>query len=168
VLDADILVDRDFLARNLRRLRAGEHVAHIPYRDCYSLDGPATARAVRERCEQGHPDVPAEVLRALVLRDPPGGCLWTSRTTFDAVGGYDERYVGWGGEDDDMWARFTAAGPVRRYDDQFLHLHHPRPTMVLDGGEPINAHLKLGTWVRDHGYGRLDGPSSPPDGAGAA
>jgi hypothetical protein len=164
VIDADILVDRDFLARNLDRLQTGEQIAHIPYRLCYSLDAPATSRAVRERCEHGRADVSVDVLRALVLRDPPGGCLWTFRKTFDTVGGYDERYLGWGGEDDDMWARLTAAGPVRRHDDLFLHLAHPRPVMVVDG-RPINGHLKLGTWARDHGYGLLDGPSTPSDAA---
>jgi hypothetical protein len=158
VLDADILVDRNFLARNLRRSHEDPAAAHIPYRDCFSLDEPSTDRALRDRLRRGDDDVTADVLRALVLRDPPGGCLWTTRATYDAVGGYDERYVGWGGEDDDMWARLGAAGPVRRYDDQFLHLSHPRPVMTVDG-QPINGEREFGTWVRDHGWGSLDGPS---------
>jgi hypothetical protein len=59
-----------------------------------------------------------------------GGIL-LDRATFDAVGGYCTRYVGWGCEDDDLIAKLGARAPVlrgwrvaRRL--TCLHLEHPR------------------------------------------
>ena len=34
-----------------------------------------------------------------------GGSLAVSRTAFEAIGGFDERFIGWGGEDDEFWDR---------------------------------------------------------------
>ncbi|MFH9402316.1 glycosyltransferase [Streptomyces sp. NPDC017638] len=153
VLDADILVDRHFVARNTARLADGGHGAHLPFRWSLSLDGPSTARAIGLRTEAGAADVPGSVLRGLLLREPPGGCVWVRSDVFHAVGGFDERYEGWGGEDDDVVARLAAAAPLRRYDDALLHLDHPRPEMTRDDGRPFNAHIEPLSWSPGHGYG---------------
>ncbi len=34
-----------------------------------------------------------------------GGSLAMTRTAFLAIGGYDESFVGWGGEDNEFWER---------------------------------------------------------------
>ncbi|HEX6352619.1 galactosyltransferase-related protein [Actinophytocola sp.] len=158
VFDADILADREFVARNRERLLADPYAAHLPYVDMFSLDAAASHRAIRDRIAAGEPDVPFDVLRGLLLKRPPGACLWLTRDAFDRVGGLDERYAGWGGEDDDMLARLELLGPVPRHTDAFLHLDHPRPRMVNDSGAPFNAHLEPLSWRADHGYGRLSGP----------
>jgi hypothetical protein len=159
VLDADILPDRDFVARNVTRLRDGEYDAHLPFEILTAMDAPASSRAIRSRCAAGLPDVPAEEIRALLLRDVPGACLWIRREFYERLGGLDERFQGWGGEDDDFLARMQAGGRVRRYDDRLLHLAHPRPAMVDAQGRPFNAHLKPLTWTAAEGFGRLSGPS---------
>ncbi|MGW0563130.1 glycosyltransferase [Streptomyces sp. NPDC003016] len=153
VLDADILVDRFFVARNTARLRDGGHGTHLPYRWSLSLDAPSTLRAIALRNDDGAADVPASVLRGLLLREPPGGCVWLRTDVFHAVGGFDERYEGWGGEDDDVVARLSAAASLRRYDDALLHLDHPRPEMTRDDGAPFNAHVEPMSWTPAHGYG---------------
>jgi hypothetical protein len=96
-------------------------------------------------------------VRALVLKRPKGACMWITRDAFDRVGGMDERYVGWGGEDDDLVARLELHAPVRRFTDPFLHLDHPRPPMVNDGGKPFNAHVEPLSWRVEYGYGQLSG-----------
>ncbi|MFD6431250.1 galactosyltransferase-related protein [Streptomyces venezuelae] len=153
VLDADILVDRHFVARNTARLRDGGHGTHLPFRWSLSLDAPSTLRAIGLRNDEGAADVPASVLRGLLLREPPGGCVWLRADVFHAVGGFDERYEGWGGEDDDVVARLGAAAPLHRYEDALLHLDHPRPEMTREDGEPFNAHIEPGSWTGEHGYG---------------
>ena len=158
LFDADILPDREFVERNRERLLTGRYAVHLPYVDMFSLDAAASHRAIRDRVAGGDPDVPLEVLRALVLKGPPGACMWSTREAFDRVGGMDERYSGWGGEDDDMMARLEALDPVERFEDPFLHLDHPRPKMVKDDGLPFNAHLEPLSWRVDYGYGRLAGP----------
>lgn len=56
-----------------------------------------------------------------------GGIVIFSRDAFERVGGWDEEFVGWGGEDDMMTFKVEAAGlkaaslPFRCY-----HLWHPR------------------------------------------
>lgn len=153
VLDADILVDRAFVTRNLDRLRNGSHGTHLPFRWSLSLDEPSTRRAIAARVRAGRPDVPDAALRGLLLREAPGGCVWIRSEVFHAVGGFDERYEGWGGEDDDVIARLDRAAGVARFDDHLLHLNHPRPDMTRDGTTPFNAHLKPMSWTADHGYG---------------
>ncbi|GAA1965077.1 glycosyltransferase [Kitasatospora viridis] len=155
VLDADILVERDFVERNLRRLREGAHGAHLPFRWSLSLDEASTRRAIARRTRAGAAEVPGSVLRGLLLREPPGGCVWVRSAVFHAVGGFDERYEGWGGEDDDVVARLDRAAGVARFDDELLHLDHPRPAMTRDTGVPFNAHLEPLSWTPEHGYGDL-------------
>ena len=75
-----------------------------------------------------------------------GGAL-VRRTTFDAVGGYSARYVGWGGEDDDLIAKLEGRfGVVRAWKDapqlSCLHFEHPRVHTVavnVDGNRAILA-----------------------------
>ncbi|MFI9721891.1 galactosyltransferase-related protein [Streptomyces sp. NPDC052396] len=149
VLDADILVDRSFVRRNTGRIAGGGHGTHLPFRWSLSLDESSTLGALRIRAE--HADVPYEALRGLLLREPPGGCVWTRTEIFDKVGGFDERYEGWGGEDDDVIARLSGAAPVVRFEDPLLHLNHPRPQMTREG-QPFNAHIEPLSWAPER-YG---------------
>jgi hypothetical protein len=156
VLDADILPNRGFVRRNLHRMRTGRHIAHLPFHRFLSLDAPSSALAIRRRCGELAAEVRADELRGLLLRDVPGGCLWVRTEVFHAVGGMDERFEGWGGEDDDIVQRLGRLEPVIRFPDQILHLHHPRPVMVNPAGEPFNAHLEPYAWSAAQPYGRLD------------
>ncbi|MGI5530385.1 glycosyltransferase family 2 protein [Streptomyces syringium] len=152
VLDADILVDRSFVRRNVDRIATGAHGTHLPFRWSLSLDEPSSLRAIHARTAAGLPDVPESTLRGLLLREPPGGCVWVRTEVFHGVGGFDERYEGWGGEDDDVIARLTAAAGVVRFEDPLLHLNHPRPRMTRDG-VPFNAHIEPLSWTAEAGYG---------------
>lgn len=54
------------------------------------------------------------------------GCLVMSREAFLSVGGYDERFVGWGYEDNAFrFAMDTLVGPHVRVDSYACHLWHP-------------------------------------------
>jgi hypothetical protein len=159
VLDADILVERSFLRINADRLRGG-HDAHLPYRHMYCLDEPSSDHAISVRLGlgrawQGQAD-PAG-LRGLLLRDTPGACLWARTSALGQIGGFDERFAGWGGEDDDVVARLRQRGDLIRYDDQLLHLSHPRPPMLRADGALFNAHLadahRTDAWTGADGFG---------------
>ena len=152
MLDADVLCARSFVADNAARLATGTHGAHLPYRWFLSLDGPSTDLAIRTRVAQRAADVPPDGLRGLLLREPPGGVVWTTLEAYDHIGGMDERYEGWGGEDDDFVARLGRAVKLVRFDDAVLHLDHPRPPMLRDG-QRFNAHIEPGSWRPITGYG---------------
>ena len=130
ILDADMIVDRYFLSRNVRRLLGGPHGGHLPFRWSLSLDGPASHTAVRRRIWDGALHVPFRELRGHLLRDPPGGSLWLYSEVFHRVRGYDERYEGWGG---DFLALLSRTTTINRFTDPMLHLHHERPREIRDG-----------------------------------
>ena len=67
-------------------------------------------------------------------RDPEtwGTCL-CPRPVFEKLGGYDDVYRGWGGEDADLYRRLLAAGlPERNFPSEFLQaIHHDDALRVL-------------------------------------
>ncbi|WP_273651138.1 glycosyltransferase [Cellulomonas fimi] len=162
VLDADVLVDRGFVRRNVGRFRARGAQAHLPFRDALCLDAASSHRAARERVVLGRPGVPLDVLRGAVLRRPPGHCVWVRRGLFDRVGGFDERFEGWGGEDLDFVFRLDVVGSVDRYDDPLLHLYHERPLTQVDGRR-FYAGRRLLSWSPQGPVGQLAGPATSSD-----
>jgi hypothetical protein len=52
------------------------------------------------------------------------GCVAIRRECFDALGGFDEAYVGWGYEDLDFARRAGARWPLRRVSGPLFHLWH--------------------------------------------
>jgi hypothetical protein len=78
------------------------------------------------------------------------------RSVFERIGGMDERYEGWGGEDHDFVYRFDIAAPFDSYDDRLLHLTHPEASVLNDDGTLINAHIPPLSWKPAEPIGRLD------------
>ncbi|HEX4724619.1 MAG TPA: galactosyltransferase-related protein [Pseudonocardiaceae bacterium] len=159
LLDADILTDREFLERNHARFADADNDAHLPHTEMLSLDRASSDWAIARRCVAGTASAPPAGLHGLLLRDVPGACLWTRPEIFHRISGFDERYQGWGGEDEDMLFRTTSAGSVIQYDDMFLHLAHRRPAMHRADGKPFNGHIDVGSWTGDRGYGDPTGPA---------
>ena len=145
ILDGDVLVDRDFLRRNAARFTRRGQQAHLPYRDALCLDADSSSRAIRARVLAGHERAEESELRGVKLRRPPGHCVWVRRSLFDRVGGMDERFVGWGGEDLDFVFRLDVVGAVDRFDDPLLHLDHDRP-QTQEGGRRFYAGRTLLSW----------------------
>ena len=54
-----------------------------------------------------------------------GGSLAVNRTTYFEIGGYDEEFVGWGGEDCDFWDRAMTRKLYPYAPLPFIHLWHP-------------------------------------------
>jgi GT2 family glycosyltransferase len=162
VLDADVLVDRDFVARNQARFRARGAQAHLPYRDALCLDEPSSSRAVAARVLEGAPEASPDQLRGVFLRRPPGHCVWVRRGLFDRVGGFDERFEGWGGEDLDFVFRLDVVGAVDRYSDPLLHLFHDRP-QTQENGRRFYAGRRLLSWRPTGPIGQLGGPAASSD-----
>lgn len=112
------------------------------------MDDASTTAAIDLRCCARRSDVPIEELRAYVLREPPCACLWTAYEISHRIGGIDERFVGWGGENNDIVARLQAAGPFARFDDPLLHLYYGRPALRRNG-QPLNPAKQPTTWTMD-------------------
>ncbi|MFJ7241172.1 glycosyltransferase family 2 protein [Streptomyces olivaceus] len=154
ILDADALVDRDFVARNAARFQRPGVMGHLSYRDMWCLDETSTSWAVDQRLWRGAGQVAPDGLRAFVLRRPPGCCVWVRTSAFHRIGGMDERFEGWGGEDNDFAYRMDTHSAFDHYHDPLLHMYHPSSAVLRQDGELVNAHIPALSW----------GPSATPVG----
>lgn len=90
-------------------------------------------------------------LRKLVMRS---GNASVSRAAFEKVNGFDEAFVGWGCEDDDLALRLLLAGEWCRsalLAARALHMHHAREPLVDRGGRqvsPNHRYHKRRRWRR--------------------
>jgi MFS family permease len=156
VLDADVLVDRDFIARNAARFNRPGTMGHLSYRDMWCLDETSTAWAIDQRLRHRTAGIDTDGLRAFVLRRPPGCCVWVRTTAFHRIGGMDERFEGWGGEDNDFAYRMDTNSAFDSYGDLLLHMNHPSSAVLRDDGELINAHIPMLTWRADAEIGDIN------------
>ncbi len=109
-------------------------------------------------------------LHKLKLTNQPrlrGGVCAINRNDFEKINGYDEKFIGWGAEDDDIGRRLYKTGvegfnPF--YDEYAIHLFHERATIENEGvKEQANynyyqkkkAEIKAGNYRAEFG---LDNP----------
>jgi hypothetical protein len=149
ILDADVLPDRDFIARNAARFRRPGRMGHLTYRDMWCLDQHCTSWAIDQRVRRGAPEVSADGLRVFALRRPPGCCVWVRAGAYHRIGGMDERFEAWGGEDNDFAQRLDLNAAFDIYDDVLLHMHHPSTAALRADGEILNAHIPPLSWRPD-------------------
>jgi N-acetylglucosaminyl-diphospho-decaprenol L-rhamnosyltransferase len=112
-----------------------------------------------------HPARPAPP-PGLITRDPDGHDLFWSlsfavgRAVWDAGGGFDERYVGYGGEDTDFAHRAARAGAGLAWVGaaRAFHQHHPVSSPPVEHVDDIvrNAGIFHDTWGRWPMGGWLD------------
>jgi hypothetical protein len=154
ILDADVLVDREFVERNAARFRRPGTGGHLTYRNMLCLDAPATSRAIRERLHRREGQASPDHFRGFLLRRPPGCCVWVRSAAFSRIGGMDERYEGWGGEDYDFLHRLDLDTPLDSYDDWLLHMQHPPSAFIREDGGL--ADIPPLSWQPAQPIGRLD------------
>ena len=129
-----VLADGDSFVADLtpavRLVREGEAWV-VPHRMVYRL-GRGPSRDVMDGAEP----VPrrAGCDRRPYAGPPGGGIVVLTRDTYDAVGGIDPRYLGWGGEDVSFgWALRTLVGHECRLEAPLFHLWHPHAAPMLRG-----------------------------------
>ncbi|WP_244815107.1 galactosyltransferase-related protein [Caballeronia sp. Lep1P3] len=64
----------------------------------------------------------------VLYENTPGAIVLIKRSEYRRVGGYDPRFIGWGGEDDDLLTRASRLGvrwhSLRETQASLFHLHH--------------------------------------------
>ncbi|MFG2226732.1 glycosyltransferase [Streptomyces sp. NPDC048644] len=155
VLDADILVDADFVARALERFDVPGTQAHWPFQDMLFLDEKSSEMAIHARSIEHGSSVNHDLMRGVYMRRPPGGCIWLRNGLFRRIGGMDERFEGWGGEDQDFEWRVDRYGTLDRHADPIVHLNHPRSPYRADDGTPFFQDISFCSWPCDSEIGNL-------------
>ncbi len=139
IVDADGYLPADavlYCADEIRNARKrGRALWFIPYRKFYRLSNEATLRLLSSdtRTPYVYPEVvsPSDVLN-LEDANPDIAHRYGAliqilpREAFEQVGGWDERFCGWGGEDHAaMRATDTLYGPHKTLPGRVFHLWHP-------------------------------------------
>lgn len=153
-LDGDCIIPPDFLALCLKKIREGVVTGSL----CQSLTEDITSRITTGSVENGscfdlsrrdrNIRLVIQEFKSLfysVVRHPTkpklfGGNMIITRKDYERVNGYDERFQGWGCEDDDLRIRLRRRGIVLRPiigSPRTCHLWHPagetRPTVWKEG-----------------------------------
>lgn len=107
----------------------------VPHGRVYRLNQRAT-----ELLYAGEPLRRGHTAREPYMGPAGGGILALTRAAYLEVGGVDERFRGWGGEDVSLaWALETLVGPYRRIGAPLHHLWHPHPAPNLRGSPESEA-----------------------------
>jgi glycosyltransferase involved in cell wall biosynthesis len=126
LIDADLLVSPDFLARGLDQFEKGRR-ALLPYSEVLYLDAKSTAEAIRNYLAAPSRQLEANGYRGRLFSTSQGGCIWVDSTLYREIGGHDERFRGWGREDREFWDRLSRATRIEQTKGRQLHLYHTRP-----------------------------------------
>lgn len=97
--DNDMLVPHDYGRQLWERYREGYDVVNVK-RFIFYLSEQHTSRLISRR--KVLVDEPPE---RIVQNLEAGGSVAVGRDAYFAIGGYDEAFIGWGGEDNEFWER---------------------------------------------------------------
>lgn len=117
--DNDMLVPEDYVAGIAAAVTKGFLFVNLK-RFVFYLDQPSTSRIFEENWPPREPSFDAVTQNLL-----GGGSMAATRAGFEAIGGFDEGFVGWGGEDEEFWERVRTL-PVYSWGClPIAHLWHP-------------------------------------------
>ncbi|HXG59023.1 MAG TPA: galactosyltransferase-related protein [Thermoanaerobaculia bacterium] len=115
--DNDLIVPASYAAEAIERIDEGFAFADLK-RFIFYLSAEATSHLV----SSGRA---ADVAPVAVTQNAQGGSVVAAKDAYFAIGGFDEDFVGWGGEDNDFWDRTSVGGRAYHFGYlPFLHLHH--------------------------------------------
>ncbi|MCA9079629.1 MAG: hypothetical protein KDA58_03680 [Planctomycetaceae bacterium] len=127
--DGDICVPRDYAVELKRQLITGEWQAASLQRFLFYLSSSATQEAL---AASSWPNYGVDA----VSQNWKGGTIAIRRDAFFAIGGFDEGFVDWGGEDDEFFDRCGTLRHNRFGYLPFVHLWHPPQAVRKDCANP--------------------------------
>jgi GT2 family glycosyltransferase len=129
ILDSDTIVDAEQVLAGIE-LAEETGALVLPYKLRNMLSEAGTSAILDGHVGSWEPWVIARE------RNRVSCCVIVPRALWDAVGGFDERFEGWGGEDEAFHAACAALGVVRRLDGANWHLWHA-PSPHYDTSTPL-------------------------------
>jgi hypothetical protein len=157
VLDADLLADGRTLSFIGKALDEVDLV--IPHRRVVWMDETSTVRTIAAFARPR--SVPEEFLfdgrlaRGFAISGSVGACIGVRKSFYMEIGGHDERFAGWGDEDNAFYRHATGRGAVAHGDLTMAHMHHPRAASVRADGSRLNEQVMQGPRPLGTTFGRL-------------
>lgn len=159
--DGDICVPDQYASELIATFERGYDAVSL-HRFLFYLDKPTTQQVF----DSGSISFGSTPIR--VLQNFKGGTIATTRSTYFEIGGFDEAFVGWGGEDDEFYNRCGARRHCRFGYLPFVHLWHPpqrdriKPdnlniSQVLPRRLNIPAEQRMAE-LRRRDFGNVEGP----------
>lgn len=143
IADADTVIDPSSLIKGLSMVSDGIAPWVIPYTTYYNL---SEEYSVRLKMADGfllpnEKDLDFSYEHRILSW---AGILILSRDAFDSVGGYDERFEGWGWEDNAFRLKLDMEyGEHQRCEGNAYHLWHPIAEADKFGAEQTNKNRRL-------------------------
>jgi len=131
--DNDILVPADYTASALTRARAGFDVIAL-MRFGFYLGAEQTANVFAGQA-LATDEAPETILQNIC----GGGTVAIRRDAYWRIGGMDEGFVGWGGEDDEFWERAQTLTLWSYGCLPYVHLWHPKQPEKDDRARATHA-----------------------------
>ncbi len=116
--DNDILVPDDYASRLLERVGHGYDVVNLK-RFIFYLSEPHTKAVL-----SGTAGLTTTPPLSIVQNLEGGGSIAITRLAYDQIGGMDESFIGWGGEDNEFWDRAQTLKIWRYASLPLVHLWH--------------------------------------------
>lgn len=117
--DGDVCAPMDYGAELARVILQEGYEAASIQRFLFYLDEPSTHAIYWKGV------VPKNLTPTCVLQNWKGGTIALAREAFLSMGGFDEGFVNWGGEDDEFFDRCSIKRHTRFGYLPFVHLYHP-------------------------------------------
>lgn len=117
--DNDMLVPQDYAREIMERFRDGYKVANLK-RFIFYL-----AQNHSERLLTGMGDISDAPPQSVVQNLEAGGSVAIGREDYFDIGGFDESFIGWGGEDNEFWERAQTLEVWPYGYLPIVHLWHP-------------------------------------------
>lgn len=119
--DSDVLVPSNYITRVLRHLQTDQLDVVFPQRFLFYLNQSTTTDLV------AHQDtsILAKTTPEMVKQNWVGGTLAIRKSAYWRIGGFDERFTGWTGEDREFYDRCQVLNGWFHGYIPFVHLWHP-------------------------------------------
>lgn len=159
--DNDMLCPARYAAEGLARKREGFDFLEIKRFTFY-----LTEDATRDVFATG---VVRTDVASTIVQNLTGASIAVAKDAYLDIGGFDESFVGWGGEDNEFWERAEARGRVYAFGYlPFMHLFHaPQPGKLAGDAAPAVRRYRELTSIpaaermrqlKAREWGRVEGP----------
>jgi hypothetical protein len=134
--DNDILVPQTYATALWQRHKEGFEVINLK-RFIFYLDQTETNRLFSVNRL-----FPALRTEKVMQNAEGGGSIAVGRGAYMAIGGFDESFLGWGGEDNEFWERALTRKVWPYGNLPFLHLWHPAQPRKAAADNPTATHYQ--------------------------